>query len=208
MGPATFPVKIFLDIEGIVDEVGFRSTRIRTFNDSLITISNGELMNRPIDNIGKRRYRRLNTTLGLEYNTPPQKIEAFCEGIRQLILSYKWTRKDNFHVYFVNYGASALEIKVIVYWQTDEYSRELSEKHRLMIDILRLSQEIGVSFAFPTQTVHLFNEEKQAITNIEKEYLEKGIETAKSVIGKPISLRNPRSNSEDQEQFGKNDIGL
>ncbi|MAX66144.1 MAG: mechanosensitive ion channel protein MscS [Halobacteriovoraceae bacterium] len=196
------------DIEGIVDEVGFRSTRIRTFNDSLITISNGELMNRPIDNIGKRRYRRLNTTLGLEYNTPPQKIEAFCEGIRQLILSYKWTRKDNFHVYFVNYGASALEIKVIVYWQTDEYSRELSEKHRLMIDILRLSQEIGVSFAFPTQTVHLFNEEKQAITNIEKEYLEKGIETAKSVIGKPISLRNPRSNSEDQEQFGKNDIGL
>ncbi|MFT6632942.1 MAG: MscS family membrane protein [Bacteriovoracaceae bacterium] len=198
------------DIEGVVDEVGFRSTRIRTFNDSLITISNGELMNRPIDNKGKRRFRRLVTDLGLEYDTPAEKIEGFCEGIRQLIVSYKWTRKDNFHVYFSNFSSSSLDIKMVVYWETADYSRELSEKHRLLIDILRLAKEIGVDFAFPTQTVHMFNETKltrSEVADSMKEFHD-AQSKAKSVISKPLSLKNPRSNSQDKEQFGDNDFGI
>jgi hypothetical protein len=140
-------------IEGIVEEVGFRSTRIRTFYDSIITISNGELVNRSIDNKGKRRYRRLTTTLGLEYDTPPELIESFCEGIRQLILNHKWTRKDNFHVYFVNFGSSSLDIQLVVFWQTGDYAREQSEKHRLMIDILRIAKDMGV----PLESLALHN---------------------------------------------------
>lgn len=196
------------DIEGTVTEVGFRSTRIRTFNDSLITISNGELMNRPIDNKGKRRFRRLDTCLGLEYDTPAEKIEAFCEGIRQIILGHKWTRKDNFHVYFTQFGPSSLDIKLVVYWKTDDYGREQAEKHRLMIDILRLAKDLQVSFAFPTQTVHVLNAVKSDTENINEKYLEKGIEKAKFLIEKPISLKNPRSNFEDKNQFGDNDIGI
>lgn len=196
------------DIEGIVEEVGFRSTRIRTFYDSIITISNGELVNKAIDNKGKRRYRRLSTTLGLEYDTPAEKIEEFCEGIRQLILNHRWTRKDNFNVYFVNYGASSLDIQLMVFWETGDYAREQLEKHRLMIDILRLSKEVGVSFAFPTQTVHLFNEEEKPTFNIKDAYLDDGIDKAKRVISKPFTLKNPRSNANDEEQFGKNDIGV
>lgn len=196
------------DITGVVTEVGFRSTRIRTFNDSLITVSNGELMNRPIDNQGKRRFRRLNTTLGVEYGTPPQKIEAFCEGIRQLILNHRWTRKDSFHVYFENFGASSLDIKVIVYWETDDYARELAEKHRLNIDIVRLAKEIGVEFAFPTQTVHLFNETAVNEITFPDKPFDEAREKASKVVSQPLSLKNPRSNSQDEEQFGKNDIGI
>lgn len=197
------------DIEGTVFEVGFRSTRIRTFYDSIITISNGELMNRSIDNKGKRRYRRLNTTLGLEYSTPPQKVEAFCEGIRQLILNHRWTRKDNFHVYFTSFGASSLDIQLMVFWETDDYSREQSEKHRLMIDILRLSKELKVGFAFPTQTLHVFNEEKVVSEEFEtQKYLDEGISKAQELLFKPLSLKNPRSNAKDEKQFGSNDIGL
>jgi len=122
------------DIEGTVEVVGFRSTRIRTFDDSMISISNGELMNRSINNLGKRRFRRLSTTLGVEYSTPPEKIEAFCEGIRQLIVNHRWTKKDSFHVYFVNFGASSLDIQMKVSWDTSDYARELAERHRLMID--------------------------------------------------------------------------
>ena len=197
------------DIEGVVDEVGFRSTRIRTFNDSIITVSNGELMNRPIDNKGKRRFRRLVTALGLEYDTPAEKIEAFCEGIRQIILSHQWTRKDNFHVYFNNFGASSLDIKLVVYWKTDDYSRELAEQHRLLIDILRLSKEIGVCFAFPTQTVHMYHEEKTLQEMIEDSKLafHKAQEMAKNLTQKPLSLKNPRSNGEDKDQFGDNEFG-
>ena len=196
------------DVTGEVTEVGFRSTRIRTFDDSVITIANGELMTRAIDNMGKRRYRRLKTTLGLEYDTPPEKIEAFCEGIRQLVLSYNWTRKDSFHVYFNGFGASSLDILVVVYWKTGDYAREQIERHRLMIDILRLAKEIEVEFAFPTQTVHLFNGEKVDKVELTEQYLEKGIERAKGLVNKPLSLKNPRSNAEDKEQFGENDIGI
>lgn len=195
-------------IEGTVVEVGFRSTRVRTFYDSLITVSNGQLMNMSIDNKGKRRYRRLNTTLGVEYDTPPEKIEAFCEGIRQIIVEHKWTRKDSFHVYFTNFGASALEIQLMVYWETADYAREQAEKHRLMIDILRLAKEMEICFAFPTQTVHLFNEQKAQKRNVDQKYLDEGINKAKQVVQKPVSLKNPRSNKLDKEQFGNNDIGL
>jgi MscS family membrane protein len=196
------------DIEGLVEEVGFRSTRIRTFYDSVITISNGELVNRSIDNKGKRRFRRLTTTLGLEYDTPPELIEAFCEGIRQLILNHKWTRKDSFHVYFVNFGASSLDIQLVVFWETGDYAREQSEKHRLMIDILRIAKDIGVNFAFPTQTVHMFNETTKPNFKVNEKYFEDGIQRAKNVTSKPLSLKNPRSNAKDNLQFGGNDIGL
>lgn len=197
------------DFEGVVEEVGFRSTRIRTFYDSVISISNGELMNRPIDNYGKRRYRRLNTTLGLEYDTAPEKIEAFCEGIRQLILNHKWTRKDNFHVYFTNFGASSLDIKLMVYWKTGDYARELAERHRLMIDILRLAEGMNVGFAFPTQTLHMFSEDKKALDSIPKsEYLKFGRDKGQALAADPVSLKNPRSNGSDDNQFGGNDVGL
>ncbi|MBD65566.1 MAG: hypothetical protein CME62_10185 [Halobacteriovoraceae bacterium] len=194
------------DVEGIVDEVGFRSTRIRTFNDSLITISNGELMNRPIDNKGKRRYRRVVTALGLEYDTPAEKIEAFCEGIRQIIINHKWTRKDSFHVYFESFGDFSLNVKVICYWETDDYARELAEKHRLLIDILRLAEKINVSFAFPTQTIHMFQEEKVLKQKLEGEFRAIGRQSASEVTKAPLTLKNPRSNVQDEEHFGKNDI--
>jgi MscS family membrane protein len=199
------------DVEGVVSEVGFRSTRIRTFQDSIITISNGELMNRSINNLGKRRYRRLSTNLGLEYDTPPEKIEEFCEGIRQLILNYKWTRKDYFNVYFTNFGASSLDIQVMVFWETSDYTREQAEKHRLNIDILRLANDMSIGFAFPTQTVHMFNETKivsEKEAQADTKYFSKGMENAKKLLEKPLSLKNPRSNANDKEQFGDNDIGF
>ncbi|MCR9206572.1 MAG: mechanosensitive ion channel family protein, partial [Halobacteriovoraceae bacterium] len=97
-------VNINGNIEGTVEEVGLRSCRIRTFHNSLITIPNGILTNASIDNLGMRRYRRLSTTIGVQYDTPPEKIEAFCEGIRQIILSHPYTRKESFHVYFNSMG--------------------------------------------------------------------------------------------------------
>lgn len=143
-------------IEGTVEEVGLRSTRIRTFYDSLITLPNGRLTNAHIDNYGQRTYRRLSTKIGVQYDTPPEKVEAFCEGIRQIIANHKFTRKDNFHVYFNSFGNSALEILLYVFWKVPGWADELNEKHRLLMDILRLGNEMGVEFAFPTQTVHLY----------------------------------------------------
>ncbi|MBT5095065.1 MAG: mechanosensitive ion channel family protein, partial [Halobacteriovoraceae bacterium] len=142
-------------VEGMVEEVGLRSTRIRTFYDSLITLPNGRLTNAHIDNYGQRKYRRFTTKVGVQYDTSPEKLEEFCQGIRQIIKDHEFTRKDYFHVYFNGFNNSSLDILVYVFWQVPNWAKELEEKHRFLMDILKLGNKMGIDFAFPTQTIHL-----------------------------------------------------
>lgn len=143
------------DVEGIVEEVGFRSTRIRTFADSLVTVPNSRLVTAPIENFGSRRRRRIQTMLSVTYGTPPEKIEAFCEGIRELIRRHPYTFKQSYHVYFNAWNASSLDVLLYCFVETPDWATELREKNRLYLDILRLAGKLGISFAFPTQTLFI-----------------------------------------------------
>lgn len=143
------------DVEGTVEAVGFRSTRIRTFYNSLITLPNALLTTTKIDNMGARRYRRMRTMLSLTYATAPEKIDAFCEGVRTLIQLHPYMRKDYYHVYFNEYGSASLDILVYVFWETPDWNTELRERHRFLVDILRLAKQLDVEFAYPTQTIYL-----------------------------------------------------
>lgn len=149
------------DMEGTVEEVGLRSTRIRTFYNSVISVPNNHFISSTVDNMGRRRYRRIKTTLGLTYDTPPEKIEAFCEGVRAILREHPYTRKDYYHVYLNGFGASSLDVLLYCFLETPNWDTELREKHRLFADILRLADELGVSFAFPTQTLHLVREDPE-----------------------------------------------
>jgi len=146
-------------VEGTVEEVGFRSTRIRTFYDSLISLPNSHLTSAAVDNLGVRNYRRWSTMLGLAYETPPDEVEAFCEGVRELIRTHPDTRKDYFHVYFNGFGDFALEIMLYVFFICPDWGRELQARHALATDILRLAADLGVEFAYPTQTLYLRKQE-------------------------------------------------
>jgi len=150
------------DVEGTVEDLGFRSTRIRTFYNSLVTIPNGNLVRATVDNYGRRRYRRFKTHLSITYDTPPDKIEAFCEGIRELIRLHPYTRKDYFQVWLHQFGPSSLDILVYVFHEAPDWTTELRERQRLILDIIRLADHLGVEFAFPTETVHLYQESPDA----------------------------------------------
>lgn len=143
------------DIDGSVEQVGFRSTRVRTFYDSVITVPNSHFIGNEVDNHGARTYRRYTTTLGLTYDTPPSKIEAFCEGVRELIRRHPYTRKDSFHVYVKDFGANSVDVMLYCFVKTPDWGTELRERGRLILDILRLAESLGVEFAFPTRTVHM-----------------------------------------------------
>ncbi len=145
--------------EGTVEEVGFRSIRIRTFYNSLITLPNSNLISSAVDNYGARRYRRWSTKLAIAYDTPPERIDAFCEGIRELIRQHPATWKDSFHVYLNGFGDSALEILLYLFFEVTEWSEELAARHQLALDILRVADELGVELAFPTRTVWLHQAE-------------------------------------------------
>ena len=105
------------DFEGVVEEVGFRSIRIRTFYNSLITLPNSNLISSAVDNYGARRFRRWSTKLSITYDTPPETIEAFCEGIRELVRRGEITRKDTFQIYLNSFGDSGLEILLYVFFE-------------------------------------------------------------------------------------------
>ena len=143
------------DTEGIVEEVGFRSTRIRTFYNSLVTVPNGNLVRAVVDNYGRRKYRRWTTHIGVVYGTTPDQIEAFCEGIRELIRLHPYTRKDYFLVWLHKFGAHSLDILIYAFFEAPDWQTELRERHRLMLDIMRLAGKLQVEFAFPTQTLQM-----------------------------------------------------
>jgi len=143
------------DLEGTVEELGFRSTRIRTFYNSVITVPNATLVRTAVDNLGARRYRRLKSMISVQYDTPAERIEAFCEGIRELIRKHPYTRKDYYMVYFNEFADSSLNILLYTFFRTPDWTTELRERHRLLVDIVRLAHRLGVEFAFPTRTLHL-----------------------------------------------------
>ncbi len=143
--------------EGIVEQVGFRSTRIRTFYNSQITVPNSNLVRASVDNYGRRQYRRWNTTLGLQYDTPPDKLVAFTEGIRELIRTHPYTRKDYYQVWCNEFSASSLDVLLYIFFDVPDWNTELRERERLFLDILRLADQLGVHFAFPTRTVHVMS---------------------------------------------------
>lgn len=141
--------------EGVVEEVGMRSTRIRTFYSSLITIPNSVVANAAVDNYGMREFRRCMVTLGVTYDTTPAQMRAFVEGIRAILQANPKVRKDAYEVSFRNFGASGLEVLLYFFFKTDTWSDELAQRENIFLEVLRLAQQLDVQFAFPTQTLHI-----------------------------------------------------
>ena len=143
------------NVEGNVEQVGLRSTRVRTFYNSQMTIPNSILIKTTVDNYGRRQFRRWKTNLSLLYQTTPEQVEAFCEGARELVRNHPYMRRDSYQIFLNEFGESGINILVYVFWSAPDWATELRERHRFMLDLMRLAAELGVDFAYPTQTVYL-----------------------------------------------------
>jgi len=141
------------EVVGTVEEVGFRSTRIRAADTTVFQIPNSKLSEMVINNSGVRLFRRYNTNLGLRYDTPPELIEAFVKGVREIIKNHSEIRQDAFVVQFTGFGDSALLIMVNVFFMSLAWDAEQASKHRLHLAIVKLAAALGVDFAFPSTTV-------------------------------------------------------
>ncbi|MAV54671.1 MAG: hypothetical protein CMJ28_01795 [Phycisphaerae bacterium] len=142
-------------VDGSVEEVGLRSTRVRTFYNSIVSIPNAKLTTAIVDNYGEREYRRFKATLGVRYETTPEQVEAFCSGVKTLVMERSDTRKDVCYVELNSFGDSSLNVLLYMFFDCPTWADELRGRHELMLDILRLAQGLGIEFAFPTQTLHL-----------------------------------------------------
>lgn len=143
------------DTEGTVEKVGFRSMRVRTFKESLVTVPNGHLADHIVDNMGVRPYRRYDTTLHLPLSTPTETVQAFCEGVRALLHANERVRQDYFFCELERIGDSTLEILLYCFFAAPDWAAELRAKHILNLDILRLAQSLGVELSAPASSVRL-----------------------------------------------------
>lgn len=141
--------------EGVVEEIRVRSTRIRTFHNSVISVPNGILADLKIDNMGRRRFRRFRSQIGLTYDTPPDLIDAYITGLREIVKEHPKTKNDPYEIHLNEFGTSSLNILVYIFFEVENWSQELKARQEFMLEAIRLAKELNVRFAFPTSTLHI-----------------------------------------------------
>jgi len=159
-------------IEGIVEAIGFRSTRIRTWEDSLVTIPNSVVANVSVENLGSRRYRRTNMVIGVTYDTSPEKMEAFLEAIKNILFASPLVVKDLINVGFREFGTSSLNVLLHFYLNVDTFAKNLEARQLIFLEVMRAAKSLDISFAFPTTTLHMETFPGHPPTRVPKEFSE------------------------------------
>ena len=142
-------------IEGVVEEVGFRSTRIRSFADSLISVPNTKIALSTVNNFGERKYRRFTTTIGLRYDTSRSKVQTYIERIRAHLQENPKIRKEAIYIYFKALGSHSLDIMVYTFFTVPDWREELAAKEELLLEFMRIAEDLEIGFAFPTTTIEV-----------------------------------------------------
>ncbi|MFH1010300.1 MAG: mechanosensitive ion channel family protein [bacterium] len=141
--------------EGTVEEVGLRVTRVRTFPNSVITIPNAIFTTSTINNWSRMKKRRIKLNIGVTYDTPRDKLEKAVNAIREVLVQDENIHQEFFMVYFTEFGAYSLDILVYCFSVATGWSEHLRVRQEVMLKILDAIHGLGLSFAFPTQTLHL-----------------------------------------------------
>jgi MscS family membrane protein len=141
--------------EGTVEEVGFRSTRIRTPDNALVSIPSSAVVNTTVENLSLRTMRRQRFFVQITYNASRKEVEALVAGISQLIVDHPLTDKNTIQVRFNNFAESSLDILVMFHLHVEDYATELREREAVLLQIMDLVRDAGVEFAFPTRTLYV-----------------------------------------------------
>ncbi len=143
------------NVSGTIEEVGFRSTRIRKSDSSVVSIPNGALANRSITNMGVRVYRLFQTTLGITYQTAPDQIELFITQLKELVEKHESVRQEGIYIALQSLDDSALSILFRVQLGVADYAEEVRVKEEILLKVLRLAADLNIDFAYPTSTVFI-----------------------------------------------------
>jgi MscS family membrane protein len=139
--------------EGTVEDVGFRSTRIRTSDNSLPSIPNNSIVDAKIENLSLRSMRHQKLLLHVTYGTARKKLEELVAGVTRLLEEHPMTNKANIYVRFNDFGESSLNILVYFYLETASYSEELEKRQEILLAIMKLAEQLHIEFASPTRTL-------------------------------------------------------
>jgi MscS family membrane protein len=147
----------FEGVEGIINEIGLRTTKIKTYDNTIITVPNSSLAENLVENVSKAKKVKVRQTFGLVYGTSPQKLKKAKQIIEKAIKSEKMADHENYWIWFDDFGSYSLDIKVIYYgiMDQDSWPDKVLFKERINFEILNEFEKAGIEMAFPTQTIEL-----------------------------------------------------
>lgn len=158
---APFKIGDFITVDGnsgTVKEIGMRSTRIQTLDKSILSIPNKKMAEAKIENISRRNAMKVEQVLSVTYSTSLNNLKRLLETVKGIIQKDPATENETVRVNFVDFGDSALELKVFYYiTETDSYAHMLDVRQRINLKIKRAFERIGVEMAFPSRSVYLEN---------------------------------------------------
>jgi len=157
--------RIMIDnYDGVVEDVGFRSTRIRTLTGHLVTIPNEKVVNSGLENIGKRPHIRWLTNITITYDTPPDRVEKAVSIISKILDNHEGMDPDfPPRVYFNGFNDWSLNIMVITWYHPANYWDMQEWLQRTCLEILKRFNDEGIDFAFPSRTTYLANDDKRQL---------------------------------------------
>ena len=156
----------FKGYDGQVESVGLRSTRVRTFSNSLLYVPNATFTDTVVNNVGMRIYRRFKTNLQIPYNTPPELIEKFVEGVRAILREHPATKDDATKVFLNSMDASALNILMVTFFHVPGWDEELKAKQEIVLSLLKLARILNISYAHPTNITQFDTTNLQEVENL------------------------------------------
>lgn len=143
------------DVEGTVEDLSFRSTKIRALDNSLYVLPNSSVSSATINNGTSRTKRMFRFTLGVTYDTPREKIEFLMTELEKMLRARDDTETDSVTVRLTGFGASSIDILVHCYILTPDNGKFLAIQNSINLDILSLMNDNGIGFAFPSTSVYI-----------------------------------------------------
>lgn len=145
----------FGDQVGTIEQIGLRSTRVRTLDRTLVTIPNAEFSSLKLENFAARDRIRFFTVLGVRYETSADQLRYLLVKLRELLLSHPCVDPDPARIRFVGFGASSLDLEIFAYVTTPDWNEFLKVREDLLLRIIDAVEESGTGFAFPSQTLYV-----------------------------------------------------
>jgi MscS family membrane protein len=143
--------------EGVVEEVGLRSTKVRTYEKTLITVPNAKISGDAVENFSARPVRRISTDIGLVYGTTEEQMRQIIEEIGTLFSEHEKIEPETWVVHFTEFGDSALTVLVQCYVLTTHYNEWIELRQELYLQIIGIVHGAGSDFAFPSQSIYFEN---------------------------------------------------
>jgi len=151
--------------EGIIEELGFRSTRVRTLAGTVVAIPNKTVASSSIDNLSKMPNRRVLQNIGVTYETNADQMEKAAASIREILTNDEGVHQDMIVVRFGEFGDSSLNITVLYFTKDIPFADHMTTRERVNLAIMRTLEEQGLSIAFPTRTVYFAGDVAEKIAN-------------------------------------------